>query len=196
MFAQGRRDDRHTETGLGIGLALTRALVTMHGGTVRAESEGTGKGSTFVLWLPVAPSGARAGVADKLPAIATKRRRVLVVDDDVDSADSMAALLGLMGHEVHEARDGLQAVHAARVFEPDLIFMDIGMPGLDGHEAARRIRNLPLPKRPMIVALTGWGQEFHQVRSREAGIDAHLVKPVDAGTIARLLSELNGAASP
>jgi PAS domain S-box-containing protein len=196
MFAQGRRDDRHTETGLGIGLALTRALVTMHGGTVRAESEGTGKGSTFVLWLPVAPSGARAGVADKLPAIATKRRRVLVVDDDVDSADSMAALLGLMGHEVHEARDGLQAVHAARVFEPDLIFMDIGMPGLDGHEAARRIRNLPLPKRPMIVALTWWGQEFHQVRSREAGIDAHLVKPVDAGTIARLLSELNGAASP
>jgi CheY-like chemotaxis protein len=121
---------------------------------------------------------------------------VLVVDDNVDAADSMAALLGLMGHEVHEARDGLQAVQAARVFEPDLIFMDIGMPGLDGHEAARRIRSLPLQKRPMIVALTGWGQESEQLRSREAGIDAHLVKPVDVSTIARMLGELGPHVSP
>lgn len=196
MFAQARRDNGHTDAGLGIGLALTRALVSMHSGTVRAESEGVGKGSTFVLWLPVAHDLlAREPSSEKQPPAANKRRRVLVVDDDVDSADSMAALLGLMGHEVHEARDGRQAVHAARVFEPDVIFMDIGMPGLDGHEAARRIRSLPLPRRPMIVALTGWGQEFHQVRSREAGIDAHLVKPVDAGTISKLLNELNGAAA-
>ena len=196
MFAQARRDNSHSDTGLGIGLALTRALVTMHGGTVRAESEGVGKGSTFVLWLPLAQDLlASEPLCEKPQPAARKRRRVLVVDDDVDSADSMAALLGLMGHEVHEARDGRQAVHAARVFEPDVIFMDIGMPGLDGHEAARRIRSLPLPRRPMIVALTGWGQEFHQVRSREAGIDAHLVKPVDAGTISKLLNELNGAAA-
>jgi len=191
MFTQEVRAERQSEAGLGIGLSLTKALVAMHGGRVWAESEGVGKGSTFTIWIPTT----RAGASDPSYPIGTApaqvcKRRVLVVDDNLDAADSTASLLGLMGHEVHEARDGLQAVEAARVFEPDLILMDIGMPGVDGHEAARRIRALPLAKRPLIVAMTGWGQESERRRSREAGIDAHVVKPVEASTLARLLCDM------
>ena len=120
-------------------------------------------------------------------AVAAGMRRVLVVDDNVDSADSMAALLQMMGHETRLAHDGAEAIEAAQSFHPDVIIMDIGMPNMDGLEATRRIRKLSLAPRPTIVALTGWGQERDRRNSVAAGIDRHLVKPVDADTIAQLL---------
>ena len=196
MFNQGDRMGRRSEAGLGIGLALTKALVEMHQGRIEAHSDGLNQGSSFKLWFPVIGAREDQPVAPPLPtrAPAAIRRRVLIVDDDADAADSTAALLGLMGHEAHEARDGAHAVQAAQAFEPDLILMDIGMPGMDGHEAARRIRDLSLTRRPLIVALTGWGQESDQGRSADAGFDAHLLKPVDLSALADIFASLDDSA--
>jgi CheY-like chemotaxis protein len=155
-----------------------------------AESAGPDQGSAFTVCLPLAEEFSvndEDGVGDPLLAGEGPRRRVLVVDDNVDAAESMAALLSLLGHEIQTAHDGEQAVEAARVFEPDLILMDIGMPRVDGLEATRRIRKLSLSKRPIIAALTGWGQEADRKGSAEAGIDRHLVKPVDLEAVRQLL---------
>jgi CheY-like chemotaxis protein len=121
------------------------------------------------------------------PARAGAGRRILIVDDHADGAASLEALLRMLGHEVRQARDGIEAIEAARVYEPDVIFMDIGMPRLNGLDAARRIRELPLATRPSIVALTGWGQEADRKRSEQAGIDEHLVKPVELAALHRVL---------
>jgi PAS domain S-box-containing protein len=195
MFSQFHGRGMGATAGLGIGLALVKDLVDMHGGTVRATSGGFGKGSKFSIWLP-ATAVAGTGVAEnalqdaETGAPTTQRRRVLVVDDNTDAAESMSALLTLLGHDAKVAHDGQQAVDLASSFEPELILMDIGMPGMDGLEATARIRQLPLTKQPVVIAVTGWNQDSAAVESRKAGIDRHIVKPIDLDTLVRVLRAL------
>src|SRR5205823_3602926 len=162
MFAQLDRGVERSTGGLGIGLALVKALVEMHGGTVTAASAGPGQGSQFTVRLPVADSRPEQAVPEapaEGPAEKGPKRRILVVDDNRDSAGSMATLLKLLGNDVATAHDGVEAVEAAERFRPDVVLMDVGMPRLDGYEATRRIREQPWGKGMVIIALTGWGQE-------------------------------------
>jgi PAS domain S-box-containing protein len=177
MFAQVRSHEVRATEGLGIGLSLVRTLVQMHNGTVSAFSEGPGLGARICVRLPIA---AATDMPDGAPSPAPRSRgqRVLVVDDNADAAASLALLLKMEDHEVCTAADGIEAVECARTFEPHIIFMDLAMPRLDGLEAARRIRGLPHGEYVRIVALTGWGQEADRQRTRAAGMDAHLTKPV------------------
>jgi PAS domain S-box-containing protein len=177
--------------GLGIGLTLVRRLVEMHGGTVEARSDGPGRGSEFVVRLPVlkeVPQRSDDSVSAQGIA-AGPARRILVVDDNQDSAMSLSMMLKLMGNETRTGHDGLAAVVAAEEFRPDLILLDIGLPKLNGYDACRRIREQPWSKGMVIVALTGWGQEEDRRRSKEARFDHHLVKPVEAAELNRLLDE-------
>jgi CheY-like chemotaxis protein len=189
MFAQGTRRMQQARGGLGVGLALVRQLVDMHGGTVRAESAGHGKGSTFTFVLPRVPAPAARTVADSGPGIMQTMKRVLVVDDNADSAESLSLLLELMGHTVRTAHDGEEALEQAEAFRPELVLMDIGMPRMDGYEAARRLRQFPWAAGVVIVALTGWGQDEDKRRSEEAGFDRHLIKPVDPNALEALLGQ-------
>jgi len=194
MFSQVDRSLEHSTGGLGIGLALVRGLVEMHGGTVTAASDGPDRGSTFTVTLPVLTSVSAVIPPSASPAEASPagpRRRVLVVDDSRDAAEMMAMMLEFMGNQVRTAFTGTQAIAAAEAFRPELILMDIGMPELDGYEAARRIREEPWGRDICIIAVTGWGQERDRVRSREAGCDGHLVKPVEPAALERLLSDLD-----
>ena len=193
MFMQVDRSLERTQGGLGIGLTLVKRLVDMHGGTSEARSDGPGKGSEFVVRLPVmvlppAQNPQRSnGCCDQ--AVAASGRRVLVVDDNPELARSFDMLLRLMGHESRVAYDGLAAVEAAEAFRPDVVLMDIGMPKLNGYEAARRIREQPWGKDMALVAVTGWGQEEDRRRSHEAGFDQHLVKPVDHADLQKVLDQ-------
>jgi PAS domain S-box-containing protein len=191
MFAQVRNRGAQRE-GLGIGLYLVRALITMHGGTVSAVSEGLGKGSTFTVRLPraQAPSPRTGGPATRTADAPSRPLRILVVDDNLDGAESLALLLTYAGHNVAVAHDGFAAIEQARHRVFDAIFMDIGMPGLDGAEAAKRIRPLPGYHDTPIVALTGWGQDRDRQRTREAGMELHLVKPVELDAIHIVLAKL------
>jgi CheY-like chemotaxis protein len=191
MFAQAR-NGRDQGEGLGIGLYLVRALVTLHRGTVSAASQGFGKGSTFTVRLPLAQgaSSNTRGSATSLPVAPSGPLRILVADDNLDSAESLALLLRCAGHEAAVAHDGLEAIEQARENVFDVIFMDIGMPRLDGAEAAKKIRALPGYSGTPIVALTGWGQDRDRERTREAGIDVHLVKPVEIDAINLVLTKL------
>jgi CheY-like chemotaxis protein len=185
MFAQG--PDAHRHDGLGIGLALVRQLVQLHGGTVRAESEGLGRGSQFTVCLPLAAT-TRVGVDDGTPDISSAHpRRILVVDDNVDAAETLQNMLRLQGHDVRVSTSGPDAINQVARDPPELIFMDLGMPEMDGLTATRRIRALPQGNNVRIVALTGWGQERDRERTREAGMDAHLVKPVSPVELASVL---------
>jgi CheY-like chemotaxis protein len=172
-------------SGVGIGLTLVRTLVQMHGGTVEARSSGIGQGSEFLVRLPAAT--ATAGPASTTTAPPAPRR-ILVVDDNRDSAESLAMLLEVHGHQAFRAHDGLEAVEAATRLQPDVILLDIGLPTLNGYETARRIRERRGGKRPMLVALTGWGQEEDRRRSEEAGFDAYMVKPVDYRALEKMLA--------
>jgi CheY-like chemotaxis protein/two-component sensor histidine kinase len=197
MFSQVNRGLERTAGGLGIGLALVRGLVEMHGGTVAAASDGPGTGSTFTVRLPALasePGLPPAPVPDANGHAAGPARRMLVVDDNRDSAGSMATMLRLLGHEVATAHDGLDAVAAAEDFRPDVILMDVGMPRLNGYEATRRIRERPWGRGPTIIAVTGWGQDGDRARSKEAGCDGHLVKPVSLFDLQALLADLTGNA--
>jgi PAS domain S-box-containing protein len=191
MFMQVDTSLERSRDGLGIGLTLVKRLVEMHGGTVEARSEGLGRGSEFRVRLPILPEEpkTRGREPDQVPARA-RRRRVLVVDDNEDGADSLAMLLRLGGHEAHTAHDGLAAVEAAQRLRPDVVLLDIGLPGLNGYEACRRIREQPWGRDLKLVAVTGWGQEEDRHRSREAGFDTHVVKPVDPDVLQTLLASL------
>lgn len=192
MFAQVDRSLEKAQGGLGIGLNIVQRLVEMHGGKITAESGGQGMGSTFTVCLPVAeafaPSG--SGVTAREGMKPSLRRRVLVVDDNVDSALSLAKLLQVLGNETQTAHDGLEALAAAEAFQPDVILMDLGMPKLNGFDACSRIRQQPEGRNIVIIAQTGWGQEEDRRKSSEAGFDYHLVKPVDPAALTKLLAEL------
>jgi signal transduction histidine kinase/CheY-like chemotaxis protein len=181
LFSQVRAHQGRADGGLGIGLAIVRSLVQLHGGSVDVSSPGTGRGSIFTVRLPLVPLPASGPTvtSDMLAAASTTPRRVLVVDDNVDAGDSLVALLGLLGHDVSVARDGYGAVEQARARTPELVFLDLGMPGIDGLETARRLRALPGGRDIVIAALTGWGLAADRQRTREAGFDLHIVKPVD-----------------
>jgi signal transduction histidine kinase/CheY-like chemotaxis protein len=179
--------------GLGIGLCLSRRLVELHGGTLTAHSDGPGQGSTFVVRLPVMMSQAPPRPSAKtndLPVPKPDSLRILVVDDNRDTAVSLAMLLRLQGHEVQTAHDGLEAVGAAARFHPEVVLLDIGLPRLNGYEAAQRIRQQPGGNRMVLIATTGWGQETDRRRSQAAGFDHHLVKPVDPAALLQLLAAL------
>ena len=170
-------------TGLGIGLSLARRFAEMHGGTLQATSEGLGKGSEFVLRLPVVVQTSLLATPESSIDRGTmenmKSRKILVVDDNVDAADTLEALLCMDGFEVTTAYDGIAAVAAAENTRPDVVVMDIGMPGMDGYDAARRMRQQPGGQDMVLIALTGWGQSTDKNRASDAGFDYHLVKPVD-----------------
>ena len=191
MFRQGAGAGR-ASGGLGIGLFLVKRIVEMHGGQVEAHSRGLGHGSEFVVRIPALPAvtvvaaTASAGAAGP----AAIRRRILVVDDNVDAAAMLASLLALGGHDIRTAHDGIEAIRAADDYRPDVIFLDIGMPLLDGHSAAKWIREQPWGRETVLVALTGWGQDQDRQRSEEAGFDFHLVKPANPMAIADLIASL------
>ncbi len=189
LFVQGDRSLERTRGGLGVGLTLVRQFVQLHGGTVHAHSEGEGRGSVFTVRLPVCPgregnAGVPGGAA---PLARGGGRRILVVDDNVDSAETLKELLRGFGNEVRTAYDGVEAVSAAADFEPDVVLLDIGLPKMNGYDVARRLRQQKRGRDLVLVALTGWGQEEDRRRSREAGYDHHLVKPVDLGSLQELL---------
>lgn len=194
MFSQVDRSIERSTGGLGIGLALVKGLVEMHGGTVEAKSEGADKGSTFTVRLPILKAGGepREKSSEQEPYPSDSRRRILVVDDNHDSATSMAMMLNLLGNDVRTAHDGVAAVETAEQFRPQVILMDIGMPRLNGYDATQRIRAQPWGRSIAIIALTGWGQEGDRERSREAGCDGHLVKPANLPDLQKLLEELAG----
>jgi PAS domain S-box-containing protein len=196
MFSQLTPALQRSQGGLGIGLTLVRGLVEMHGGSVEARSEGMGKGSEFVVRLPVLgesatlPQPPREAGAGGLTGC-----RILVVDDLRDAAESLAMVLTLWGHETRVAHDGLAAVEAAEAFRPTVILLDIGLPLLNGYEVARRIRAQPWGEQMVIIALTGWGQEEDRRRALEGGCNHHLTKPVDPTVLAALLATITGTAA-
>jgi CheY-like chemotaxis protein/nitrogen-specific signal transduction histidine kinase len=193
MFGQGLRAHEAVYGGLGIGLALAKSLAELHGASVTAASEGEGKGSVFTLRLACGANDSAASLATKAPPSATPPpRRILIVDDNVEAALTLAELLALEGHETHVAHDGPSAVDAARRLSPDVAILDIGLPGFDGLEAARRIRAEPELRGLLLVALSGWVQPDDRVRSREAGFDHHLAKPVQLKSLELVLLEAFG----
>jgi CheY-like chemotaxis protein/two-component sensor histidine kinase len=193
MFSQAVTALERSQGGLGIGLSLVKGLVELHGGSIEARSEGLGKGSEFVVRLPVgddtpAPRSPPGDGGEK--GTPRSRRRILIADDNRDAADSLAMMLRLAGHHVHAVHDGQEAVEAAGWFRPEVALLDIGMPRLNGYEACRRIRVEPWGKNTVLVAITGWGQEEDKRRATEAGFDEHLTKPVEPAALERLLAGL------
>jgi PAS domain S-box-containing protein len=185
-FMQVDRSPERTQGGLGVGLTLVKRLVEMHGGNVIARSEGLGRGSEFVVRLPVVPALPAQDRTARAP-VRTAPRRFLVVDDNADSTASLAMLLSMEGHQTCTARDGEEALTAAERFHPDVVLLDLGMPKLNGFDTARRLREQPRGKDMMLIALTGWGQEEHRRRTKDAGFDDHMVKPVDFDALMSLL---------
>jgi CheY-like chemotaxis protein len=191
LFSQVRVHQGRTEGGLGIGLSLVRQILNLHGGTADVSSEGAGRGSTFTVRLPLAlrpvpqEPQSRRGDSQLSPA----HRRVLVVDDNADAASSLAMLLQQLGHLTAVAHDGDEALEVFQTFHPDTVFMDIGMPRMNGCEAARRLRELKGGNSVHLVAVTGWGQDKDIQRTREAGFNLHLLKPVGIDALNGVLAE-------
>jgi len=194
MFAQFTPSLERTQGGLGIGLALARGLVELHGGTIEAHSAGLGKGSEFVVRLPLASSSTGCGRNGETSLMETAggvqpRTRVLVADDSVDIAESLGRVLSMSGYEVHIAHDGAQALAMAGALRPDIAVLDIGLPGMNGYDLARAIRDEPWGRSMTLIAVTGWGQLNDRRRSSRAGFDHHLVKPVEPAALLELLAK-------
>ncbi|MEO8525069.1 MAG: PAS domain-containing protein [Caldimonas sp.] len=195
MFGQVETALDRSQEGLGIGLSLARGFVEMHGGRIAAHSEGIGKGSVFTVSLPLSRPAGDAGLgdfdADALArAPASGRRRILIADDLRDSADSLALLLETMGHEVHVAYNGEEAFQAIEALRPEVALLDLGMPKMSGYDVCRRIRGLPWGRRVTLIAQSGWGQDEDRRRTRDAGFDHHIVKPIDTKALDALLRSL------
>ncbi len=198
LFVQGDRSLERAQGGLGIGLTLVKRLVEMHGGSIQAKSEGPGHGAEFLVRLPLAPTHPSDEQPEPMQtAVQTSRpdrRRILVADDNRDAAESLATLFGIDGDEVRIAHDGAEAVELEERFVPDVVVLDIGMPFLNGYEAARRIR--ARGSKALLIALTGWGQDNDKRSSREAGFDFHLVKPVEPETLRTLVRQADSVDRP
>jgi CheY-like chemotaxis protein len=188
VFVQGPAQLDRAQGGLGIGLALVRRLVALHGGTVTAESPGAGQGSTFTVRLPLAAPP--AGDEDKAAAASAIQKpcRVLLIEDNEDSRHTLSVALALYGHHLQEAGDGAEGVRIALAEQPDVAVVDIGLPGLDGYEVARRLRSAPGLRRIGLIALTGYGQAEDKQRALDAGFDIHLSKPVDPARLIQAIA--------
>ena len=186
MFTQVDRSIERSTGGLGIGLTLVQRLVELHGGTVEAHSEGHGEGSEFIVRLPAFLESSAGAAASKSSAKAAGRVRVLIVDDNIDAADTLSEMLGFLGHDVDTAYDGAAAIAAVDAHRPDVVLLDIGLPKVNGYDVARRIRESDPHRRIVLVAVTGWGQDEDRRRSQQAGFDHHLVKPVDLAWLERI----------
>jgi PAS domain S-box-containing protein len=192
MFRQIDRPLEKSQGGLGIGLTLVKRLVEMHSGSIEARSAGEGHGSEFVVQLPTGARSPEAEIAEpSAGAEPTRPRRILVIDDNRDAASSLTLLLQISGNEVYMAHDGASGLKAIEKHRPEVVFLDIGLPGMSGYEVCRRLRESPWGKKILVVALTGWGQEEDRRKSQEAGFDGHLVKPVDYAVLVRLLDSLS-----
>jgi CheY-like chemotaxis protein len=194
MFVQAERGADRIRSGLGIGLSLVKRLVELHGGSIEGSSVGVGHGSEFVVRLPLTaranprPVSTEPLAARGAESVEQCKRRILVVDDNVDAAETLVRLLSSWGHEVFAAYDGPSAVELARTRECEAIVMDIGMPGMDGYSAARQIRAEPGLAGALLIALTGWGQPDARRESARAGFDHHLVKPVETAVLREILA--------
>lgn len=191
LFAQGTRSLDRMQGGLGVGLTLARRLIELHGGRVEARSEGAKKGAEFRVYIPcvslVRDGGEGEGLP--LPAAPVPGRRILIVDDNLDAADSIAQYLQLEGHEVKSVGDGMQALACVPVFAPHIVVLDIGLPVLSGYEVAKRMRKIPATQNALLVALTGYGQKEDQMRAIDAGFDRHFVKPTDPRMLVDLIAQ-------
>lgn len=194
IFAQVDASPERVRQGLGIGLSLVKKLVALHGGSIEASSEGLGKGSEFVVRLPILTTQSQTALATMTEQatgannLAAQARRILVVDDNVDAAESLQVLLGVFGHTVEIAHEGVTALQVAWASKPELVFLDIGLPGMNGYEVAHRLRNEIGMKTVKLIALSGYGTEADRLRSKEAGFDRHLVKPVDPSALPSIIS--------
>jgi CheY-like chemotaxis protein len=191
MFAQVDETQARSRAGLGIGLTLVKRLVELHGGDVEAHSEGAGRGAELIVRLPVAGAAAapRAHAPAPAPAECKTPHRILVADDNRDAAESLGMLLRLMGNDVRTVYNGDEAVEEAEAFRPDVILLDIGMPKLNGYDAARRIRSRQWAEDTMLVAVTGWGQDEDKRKAQDAGFDRHFTKPLDPAALQRLIAD-------
>jgi PAS domain S-box-containing protein len=200
MFVQGKNLMNRPVEGLGVGLALARSIVELHHGTLEAHSEGAGKGAEFVIALPAITGDVEADTGKRqipaaivaVPSPAQEKRRVLVVDDNQDAAITLASLLRTFGHEVVTVHDGVEALQTSEGFRPQVVLLDIGMPGMDGLEVARRLRKRNRLPRPLIVAVTGWGKQEDEALSKEAGFDFHVVKPVEESQLREIFGRPAG----
>ncbi|MHB1556682.1 MAG: hybrid sensor histidine kinase/response regulator, partial [Isosphaeraceae bacterium] len=196
MFSQVEQGRDRAQGGLGIGLALVKGLVEMHGGRVEASSPGIGRGSTFTVHLPALPAREPAANGTPTPGRPRSgRRRVLIVDDNRDGAASLGMMLSLHGHDTRTAHDGPEAIELAEAFRPDLMLLDIGLPRMSGYDVCRRIRGEPWGRSIVIVAVTGWGQDEDRRRSQEVGFDQHLLKPIEFPALEKLLASLSPSSS-
>ncbi len=195
IFVQADSSLDRKASGLGIGLALVSRLTELHGGSVQAFSQGLNKGSQFVVRFPTLPASVQSvirGVAVQTVATEITLKKILVVDDNVDAAESTAMFLRLDRHDVRLAADGLSALATAQEFQPDVVLLDIGLPDIDGYEVAKRLRESPDHADTVLIALSGYGQDEHVQRSRLAGFDHHLVKPADLKMLDTLISTRRG----
>ena len=192
-FTQAERSLDHSEGGLGIGLTLAQRVIEMHGGTIEAHSEGPGRGSEFVIRLPMrACQAAHHAIPDTTLHKTKAAWRILVVDDNVDAADSLALLFKADGHDAQVSYSSQAALELASKYRPDFVLLDIGLPGMDGYEVARRLRVQADVQNLRLIALTGYGHETDHARSKEAGFDHHVVKPVEFEALSSLLASLAG----
>ncbi len=192
LFTQVDRHLDRSQGGLGIGLSLVSNLVEMHGGTIRVTSDGLGEGSTFTVSLPLLDKQGEA--LDEAPQKAQKKTatsmKVLIIDDNVDSAQTSSSMLDLMGHSCTVVHEGALALAVARALKPDVVLLDIGMPGMDGYEVCRQLKQMPEMQKKTVIAQTGWGQESDRQKAFAAGFDHHITKPVSLDLLTQLLADI------